>query len=93
MNKGSKSAEASPSQLSSTPELSKIWDHFRAGGIVLCAQDKAPLAVAVDAAAGSYRFVCTQCGSSSPWFDSGPAGLRVQPGTLPFLTGSSLADE
>jgi hypothetical protein len=62
-----------------TPEgLNAAWDAFRAGAVVYCARDGAPLALAVDGAASLYRFVCTRCGSSSPWFESSPQGVRMR---------------
>ncbi|HXN30351.1 MAG TPA: hypothetical protein VN894_00760 [Polyangiaceae bacterium] len=64
--------------LCATDELVAAWDHFRAGDVVPCPLDRAHLALAVDAAAGVYRFVCTQCGAASPWFESGPTGIRLR---------------
>jgi hypothetical protein len=58
--------------------LRACWARFRAGEPVPCPIDRAPLALTVDASAGTYRFVCTQCGVSSPWFESGPGGIRVR---------------
>jgi hypothetical protein len=59
-------------------ELSKLWEAFRSGGVAHCPRDKAPLALAVDAAAKSYRLVCTQCGSASLWFETAPTGIHVR---------------
>ncbi|HEY4012674.1 MAG TPA: hypothetical protein VGM06_05025 [Polyangiaceae bacterium] len=61
-------------------DLRSCWARFRSGDPVPCPIDRAPLALAVDASAGTYRFVCTDCGVSSPWFESGPAGIRVRAG-------------
>jgi hypothetical protein len=61
-----------------TEELRAAWDRFRAGDVVPCPLDRAHLALAVDASTGVYRFVCTQCGAASPWFESGPTGLRLR---------------
>ncbi len=66
--------------LGSVEELGSVWDRFRAGGVVACPRDGAPMALAVDAAAGAYRFVCTSCGTASPWFESGPNGLKIKTG-------------
>jgi hypothetical protein len=73
-----KSPDGSQTALGSSDELGTVWNHFRSGGAVPCPIDRAPLALAVDASAGLYRFVCTQCGAASAWFESGPAGLRVR---------------
>jgi hypothetical protein len=62
----------------SDDELRGAWDLFRTGAPVPCPHDGAPLALAVDASAGVYRFVCTGCGASSPWFESTPQGLRLR---------------
>ena len=59
-------------------DLKGVWSHFRAGNVVSCPMDHAPLALAVDASAGMYRFVCTQCGAASVWFESGPTGIRIR---------------
>jgi hypothetical protein len=77
------SAHRSPSDSQPPPpgvgdDLKAVWSHFRAGHTVFCPEDRAPLALAVDAATGTYRFVCTECGASSPWFECGPNGLRVR---------------
>jgi hypothetical protein len=64
--------------LSSAEEVGGAWDQFRAGGVVDCPSDGAPLALAVDASAGAYRFVCTRCGTASCWFESGPQGIRLR---------------
>jgi hypothetical protein len=80
-DKPSDGAELGPTSIE---ELSGAWDYFRAGAIVACALDNAPLALSVDASAGAYRFVCTQCGASSYWFESGPEGVRIhRRSTLP----------
>lgn len=64
--------------LSGAEDLRSVWDEFRAGGVVACPRDGAPLALAVDASAGAYRFVCTRCGTSSPWFESDARGIRIR---------------
>jgi hypothetical protein len=58
--------------------LTKAWDQFRLGGCVPCPYEDATLALAVDASAGAYRFICTCCGVASPWFESDADGLRVR---------------
>ncbi len=64
-----------------------IWDQFRAGGSVNCPSDGAPMALAVDAFAAAYRFVCPACGVGSAWFEADRQGLRVMDGaTTPFGT-------
>jgi hypothetical protein len=82
--------------LGTTDEIRPFWERFRAGGVVHCPRDHGPLALAVDGAAGAYRFVCTPCGLASPWFESGPTGLHVrgvaQPGA-PSGSGGGMADE
>jgi hypothetical protein len=64
-----------------------IWTRFRDGGSVPCPADGAPMALAVDAFAAAYRFVCPTCGLASSWFESGANGLRVMDdATTPFGT-------
>jgi hypothetical protein len=64
-----------------------IWNHFRAGGSVPCPADGVPMALAVDAFAAAYRFVCPTCGMASSWFESGVNGVRVMDeATSPFGT-------
>jgi hypothetical protein len=67
-----------PGQLNSVERLGVVWDDFRGGGVVYCEKDRGPLALAVDASANAYRFVCVSCGNASPWFESGPSGLRIR---------------
>jgi hypothetical protein len=62
--------------LSTADGLQDVWARFRAGEVVPCPVDGAPLALAVDAAIGVYRFVCTRCGVASAWFEAGPSGVR-----------------
>jgi hypothetical protein len=64
--------------LGATDELRAAWERFRGGGVVPCPLDGAHLALAVEALTGIYRFVCTQCGAASPWFESGPNGIRLR---------------
>jgi hypothetical protein len=72
------SPDSSPAPLDSTEELQTAWNHFRSGNVVWCPIDRAPIALAVDAAVGMYRFVCTQCGAASAWFESGPNGVHIR---------------
>jgi hypothetical protein len=65
----------------------EIWDLFRAGGSAHCPADGAPMALAVDAFAAAYRFVCPTCGLASSWFECGRHGLQVMDhGTTAFGT-------
>jgi hypothetical protein len=84
-----KPPDAASVPLSTVEELSDVWARFRGGAMVLCPADSGPLALAVDGAAGAYRFVCTSCGLASPWFEAGPLGMNVRwhlqsgvPGTM-----------
>lgn len=67
-----------PAPLSTAAEVSDVWTRFRSGAMVHCPADDGGLALAVDGAAGAYRFVCTSCGLATPWFESGPVGLNVR---------------
>jgi len=69
--------------LSFADELAETWEAFRSGAVVPCPADGAPLALSVDAAVGTYRFVCTRCGLASAWFEAGPAGLRLRESRQP----------
>ncbi|HEY3817376.1 MAG TPA: hypothetical protein VGL81_09410 [Polyangiaceae bacterium] len=73
-----KPPDAASLPLSTTAELNDVWARFRGGAMVHCPVDAGPLALAVDGAAGAYRFVCTDCGLASPWFESGPLGTNVR---------------
>ncbi len=83
---------AQPGQLDSVEELGRVWTSFREGNVVKCVKCNGPLALAVDAGAGVYRFVCTWCGNASPWFESGPAGMRIR-SLAPGLGPSTLSDD
>lgn len=72
------SPDSSPAPLTSTDELRAAWMHFRSGNAVWCPIDRAPIALTVDASVGTYRFVCTQCGASSAWFESEAGGVRIR---------------
>jgi hypothetical protein len=54
-----------------------LWEAYRAGNPASCPNDSWPLALSVDATSG-YRFVCTRCGTASPWFEAGPNGILVR---------------
>jgi hypothetical protein len=77
-------------RLRTVEELGPVWDSFREGAPVSCPRDSGAMALAVDAAASAYRFVCTDCGNSSPWFESGPGGMRIRGGF--GLAASTLDD-
>lgn len=64
--------------LGATKDLRAAWDRFRTGAVVPCPKDGSHLALAVDSSAGAYRFVCTQCGATSPWFESAGNGIRLR---------------
>jgi hypothetical protein len=78
--------DATPPPLGTAEEVREAWGHFRGGETVACPRDGKPLALAVDASAGVYRFVCTQCGVASIWFESGVDGIRVR-GSSPSSRG------
>jgi hypothetical protein len=78
MPEDAKSPDVPRAPLGTVEDLKEAWDRFRAGAVVYCPVDGAPLALAVDGAAAAYRFVCTRCGIASPWFDSGPNGMHVR---------------
>jgi hypothetical protein len=69
--------DGAPEPLASASVLQAAWERFRAGDAVACPVDGAPLALAVDASAAIYRFVCTHCGTASEWFESGLTGVRM----------------
>ena len=79
-------------ELGTVAELAPVWDRFRDGDVVLCPKDQGPMALAVDAAAGAYRFVCTCCGNASPWFESGPGGMRIR-GGFGYGAGSQVSED
>jgi hypothetical protein len=54
-----------------------LWDKYRGGLPAKCPNDDWPLALSVDASS-AYRFVCTHCGTSSPWFEAGQSGIQVR---------------
>ena len=84
MPDAAKPPDASP-PLGTAEELAPYWERFRKGGSVPCPADGGPFALTVDAAAGVYRLVCTSCGLSSPWFESGPGGIRMRGQSQPNM--------
>ena len=54
-----------------------LWELYRGGKPAACPNDAWPLALSVDASS-SYRFVCTHCGTSSPWFEAGTNGIQLR---------------
>lgn len=69
--------------LTSPDGLRRAWELFRGGGVVACAADEGPMALAVDESVGTYRFVCATCGTSSAWFEAGPEGIRIMGHSTP----------
>jgi hypothetical protein len=82
-----------PVPLGTKEELRKVWDCFRKGGTVPCPSDGVSMALSIDAASSAYRFVCTQCGVSSAWFESGPHGIVVRGHSAPGASGAAPGDE
>jgi len=82
-----------PVPLGTKEELKDVWARFRQGASIPCPADGVAMALAVDAAAGAYRFVCTHCGVSSAWFESGPHGIVVRGHSLPGSSGAGPADD
>lgn len=80
----------SPSVLTN-PDALAVWAQFRRGDVVKCPRDTSQFALAVDAAAKSYRLICTHCGLSSPWFGTTPSGIVIRGTNEPvdFASGSS----
>jgi hypothetical protein len=95
MSDAAKPPEGTPAPLSTADDVKESWDRFRSGAMVSCPSDAGPMALSVDAAIGVYRLVCTNCGLATPWFESGPGGVRLrgqsQP-SMPVKTGGT-ADE
>jgi hypothetical protein len=59
-----------------------LWEQYRGGHLARCPNDEWPLALSVDASS-AYRFVCTHCGTSSPWFEAGQSGIQVRSNAAP----------
>ncbi len=70
-----------------------LWDRYRAGETAHCPRDGAGVALAVDAAAKTYRLVCTQCGLASSWFASGPSGLHFRTAAPTIGPGALTGDD
>jgi hypothetical protein len=87
-----KPPDVPPVRLGTVDEVGEVWARFRGGAMVHCPVDGGPLALAVDGAAGTYRFVCTSCGLASPWFEAGPLGMNVRWHLQPGAPGG-VADE
>jgi len=62
----------------SEADVASLWDRYRAGELVSCPRDSGNLALSVDGGAQIYRFVCSRCGSSSPWFGMTRIGLVIR---------------
>jgi len=61
----------------SPEDTATLWDAYRGGKAAACPNDGWSLALSVDATS-AYRFVCTHCGTSSPWFEAGTAGVKLR---------------
>ncbi len=73
-----KPSDADASVPSADDVLAAVWASFCAGGVAHCSRDRGPMALCVDGAAATYRFVCVACGFASPWFESGPRGMKTR---------------
>ena len=62
----------------SDQEVVRLWQLYKSGATAPCPRDHAPLALAVNAIAKSYRLVCTLCGNSSGWFEAALTGVHVR---------------
>ena len=83
---GSGSEPSARDQLRSEEELAVAWDIWSVGDVVHCVADDAPVALNVDATVATYRFVCTHCGTASPWFEVSNGELILRPSSM-HLTG------
>ena len=80
-NDPANTGDTSPGVLShalSDADVVRLWDSFKMGAVVKCPKDDAPLALAVDGAAKSYRLVCTRCGNASLWFETTGGAIQVR---------------
>jgi hypothetical protein len=64
----------------SLEETSALWRSFQDGNLAICPRDAAPLALSIDGS-NAYRFVCTQCGTATIWFEVTPTGVQCR--TMP----------
>jgi hypothetical protein len=68
----------------SVEQTTALFRIYREGGVTPCPRCTVHVALSIDSA-NSYRFVCTGCGASSPWFQAGPEGITPRwpaaPGT------------
>jgi hypothetical protein len=69
-------------------DVAALWKAYRAGGAVKCPRDAGSLALSVDGGSRAYRFVCTECGTSSSWFETAPSGIHVRTATIPIAAPS-----
>jgi hypothetical protein len=51
-------------------EASALWSRFRAGEAIKCPRSGSSFALSVDGVSALYRLGCTECGMSTPWFES-----------------------
>jgi hypothetical protein len=70
--------DAQNAPLSSAASVRPLWERFRSGGVALCPNDGAPMALAVEGSIDVYRFVCVRCGTSSPWFEAKMTKLHIR---------------
>ncbi len=82
-------SDAGTGPLGSVESLEPVWNVFRQGGVVACPSDAAPMALAVDGARSVYRFVCSRCGVSSPWFEAKASQVTLHGSTNPDLPPDS----
>ena len=77
MEDGEQIAQGRPDSDLSQEVTAALWDRYRGGMPAECPNDASPLALSVDASS-AYRFVCTRCGTSSPWFEAGVNGIQLR---------------
>ena len=78
-------SDAGSGPLGSVESLLPVWESFRKGGVVPCPADGSPMALSVDGANASYRFVCTRCGVASTWFEAKLSHITLRGHTTPEL--------
>lgn len=64
--------------LRSVRDVAKVWERFKSGDLVGCPKCDGSMALAVEGSSKSYRLVCTQCGTSTPWFEPSGADLILK---------------